>query len=515
VQWIPESQIVYTTKIVVATVSVFMRAGDNTTTPVRSETVYGAVPSEYSLYSLGTDAQGTAVITLPIPQPDGGTTWSEFTYPTPYIDYATEYRWQGVLQTQDAKFEPICATVSPKFDIVELPKHYEYPQPKGPLSPGRFDPFGSEHKPLLVPIKDEPDKLYFDVAYPSESAFSSCSSVPPSGPLPTEYFAPKFVTEYTTVPYTPSTAGVIVIQPTASGWEETTTTTTRPSLQQPAVPHIPSTADGFEDRTTKPRSGGSTASSVADHIENTATGFGDRPPQAQNTPKPNQRPPSVPDVIVSLINNNPGVFNPAPTAAPQLAAPTPFFTYVPTVINGQSTTIPAYILPGSSATATIGQEVTINGQATVLAAPEAVFTMVPTTINGVATSVPAYIISGTSTAALGETVVLNGQTTILSAPSAVFTYLSTTIGGVATSSPAYIISGSITATIGQTVVLDGTTTVLSVPTSTEDGFGKPVATSFGPAQTGGGDAPGAGAQNYSVSLSALLATLLFCTLLGI
>ncbi|KAF2474480.1 uncharacterized protein BDR25DRAFT_301204 [Lindgomyces ingoldianus] len=372
-QWIPETQVVYTTSITVATMLLEIVMSANTTLFTRTGIAYNdPLPSDYNFLTVGTNVAGTAMVTFPVPQSDGMTFYSRVAYPTPFLDYSWEYHWQGVLQTHNKAFEPSCATATPEPSEVPLREHPEYPQPKGELSPGRFDPFGTSHVPIWGPYKDEPDALFFQVAFPSESAFSSCESVNPSTPLPTEYTTAKYVTVTTTLygnrTYSATAPGVI-IQPSETGWEVTTTG----SKKAPQLVGIEKTATGFE--TTEPWGGrGSRVFS---------SGI-----QAQASP----------------------------THAPaQFAAvPTPVYTLVPTVVDGQSTTIPAFILPGSSATATIGQTVMINSQPTVLSAPSAVLTIIPTTVNGVATSVSIYLIGGTSTATPGQTVTIDGSTTVLS-----------------------------------------------------------------------------------------------------
>lgn len=509
VQWILESQIIYTEKVVVATVSIIITISAESTWEPRTQTVYGYVPPEYSLYSLGTNEEGTAVVTIPIPQSDGVTFWSRFTYPTPYIDYSTEYHWQGVLQTHDKAFNPICETAIPVTANVPLRLHPEYPRPKGELSPGKIDPYGTESKPLWVPVKDEPDKSFFDVAFPSESAFSYCESIPASTSIPTQYAAPKFITEYTTVYTSPSTAGVVIIQPSATGWEETSR---KCCAATPDIPRIMSSEEGWGLTSLLSTS----ITSLVNRIESTVTGLDPGDPGAQQTKSPgnpsNNKPPSIPDIIVSVINNNPGIFTPgnsgipAGLAVPQVT-PTPTFTFVPTIINGQSTTIPAFVLPGGVKTASIGETVTLNGQVTVLTAPPTFFTMVPTIINGMTNSIPAYIVSGTSTASLGQTLIIEGHLTVLSAPSITTSWVSTTINGTPTSIPVYIIDGTMTATIGQTVVIDGKSTILATMTSADGpnpGFEGPVATAFGPQATGDGGSRGSGAKVSKVSWSALI-----------
>ena len=92
------------------------------------------------------------------------------------------------------------------------------------------------------------------------------------------------------------------------------------------------------------------------------------------------------------------------------------YTLIKTVVNSQTTQVPVFIVPGVSEPATLGQTVTVNGQATVLAPPPALFTTVSTTVDGVATEVPVYVIGGSTTASLGQTVTLDGTVSVLSTP---------------------------------------------------------------------------------------------------
>ncbi|KAF2792268.1 hypothetical protein K505DRAFT_418574 [Melanomma pulvis-pyrius CBS 109.77] len=530
VQWIPESQIIYTTKITVATYRHIIVTAGNRTIDTRTDLVFGYVASEYDLYRVTLDGLGTAVVNVPITHSDG-VTFSQFTYPTPYIDYTTEYHWQGVLQTYDKDFSPACATAAPKFANVPLLHHPEYPQPKD-LGAGKVDSYGVKHRPVWGPVKAEPDALFFQVAFPSEAAFSYCESISAEVPLPTVYEAAMFVTTTETVWSAVTTEGIVKIMSSVTGFEQVSTAD---RTLMPAFPHLESTASGFPEvvQTTT-----IAVSSPKMHLESTGSGFGD----AQQTERPE-------------LTNSPG-FNPETVFRPTLPTPTPILTFVPTVINGQTTTVPAYIVPGSPGTATIGQTITFNGHATILEPPPPIFTLVPTIINGVATSVsiyiisgsitatigqtvildgqstvlsppaslyttisttingiptsiPVYIISGTLTATLGQSITLNGQPTVLSAPSAVFTMLATTVNGVETTVSAYVISGSVTATAGQTVTISGTTTVISFPTNTGDvntGLGQPIATpaAGAPATSLGSPAQGTGTGSSRVSWSAAI-----------
>ncbi|KAF2003547.1 hypothetical protein P154DRAFT_573147 [Amniculicola lignicola CBS 123094] len=497
VRWIPESDIVYTTEVVVATVTSIFVTSANVTLEPEVYTVYNtdaatsSIGAEYSLYFRDSNLAGTAIVTIAFPQADAQITfYSTLTYPTSYVDYSTEYHWDGVLPTHDKAKQPVCATASPAPDNVVLALHPDYPQPTAAPASSRANSTGNEYIPLWVSVEDQPDTRFFRNAFPSESAFFLCepSSLTRS-PSPTRYSAPRYITDTTTIYRGRQTDAFVHIESSATGWE--VATTTEPTFGSPI---IESSVSGFEseppDSGVDATDGGggappahTTLSIQAPkvHVESSVTEFGATPiagethGSAATSAGINTSPvPDLPGLIVSLIYNNPGLFssaqqattkitNPTPAAAefPQNIAPTPVFTLVPTVVNGQSTTIPAYLLPDSSSTATIGQEVTINGQITVLAAPSALlFTSIPITINGVVTYSPAYIISGTSTASLGQTIIMDVATTALAAPGAIFTTVPTTISGTSTNIPAYLI-GSSTATIGQTVVLGGQTTVRS------------------------------------------------------
>jgi hypothetical protein len=531
ISWVPEVQIVYTTEVTVGTVSIYNTISQNSTSPPRTHTVFNVdVPAEYSLWMVRSDPAGTAFLEVPLTI-DGSHTLKTLVYPTPWLDYPSEYHWEGVLPTTGKRAEPVCVTAT-ELDVAVLNPHPAYPQPT--LSPNEADPSGASYRPLWVPVQDLPDKKWFDGAFPSVSAFASCESVP-GKPAPTEFSAPRFIFETISIVSNATRTPVGVILSSETGFEDTRTT-------KPATSTKITGQEGASNPGSKTLfpSGPHTTQHTGPHFMSTETGFEDRPDAHQTAP-----PPEItggpktqgPGGIGSIINNNnrppvskPSIVPSRPVVpAPAVANPTPVFTLVPTVINGKPTAVPAFLLPGSSALASVGERVTINGEPTVLTAPAAMYTMVPTIIGGVSTSLPVYIISGSITATIGQTVTLDGQPTVLSAPAPVPTMIPTIINGVPTSIPAYIISGSITAfpgqtvivggqptvlpmhdavytgftttvdgkatviqayiisgsitaTLGQTVTIDGTTTVLSTPTGTDaidTRFGGPATTSFG------------------------------------
>ncbi|ORY11398.1 hypothetical protein BCR34DRAFT_587906 [Clohesyomyces aquaticus] len=484
IQWVPEAQVIYTTTITVATLFLnVVRTANSTYTQTRALEFNKELPKDYNSWTIWPNFEGTAVLTFPVTK-SLETFYSRIAYPTPYLDYAWEYNWQGVLQTHNKEFVPACATAAPP-ELSNVPlsrEHPDYPQPKGPLSPGKTDPFGNGWVPIWAPYKDEPDAIFFQAAFPSESAFSYCESASHTDPLLTEYTTAKYVTQtlvvsgnFTATPVFTFVSAPGLALPTATGFSDT-------RVNDPDNVGVQKTVTGFE--TTPPWGGkGQTLipSSAAAHLESSVPNLlGPGNPQAHqtDTPEPgSENPPNIGDVIASAIKNNVGIFSSGiqaqqtkPGAPAQFAvAPTPTFTIITTYANGQPTTMPAFILPGG-ATATIGQSVTINGQATVLSAPPPIFTSVITTINGVATVIPAYIIGGTSTATLGQTVVINGQTTVLTAPTAVLTWVSTTVNGKPTSILVYEtprLSAVPTGTVGASTTAESSNSANAKTTSAD------------------------------------------------
>ncbi|KAF2749341.1 hypothetical protein M011DRAFT_304819 [Sporormia fimetaria CBS 119925] len=366
IRWIPKAQVIYTTQVTVATVSVIYMKERNSTRAPFTETAFNYAPSEYKLYSLGTNDKGTAQVTIPFSGSDGYFSWSRLAYPTAYTDYASEYSWYGTLQTVD-KFGEACVTATPDPQYAVLREHPEYPQPLD-WPPPKEDTNGTAHVPLWVSVNDEPDKLWFDYNFPSESAFANCKSVAPSIELPTVYPAPEYITVTTTVTITRGTEGIVIIQPSETGWE-----TSDYLVPTPGPPNVPSSI-------APPGSAPPiySISPVKERLEQTADGLDDRPtpPLAQQTgpPQPAEQnePPSLPDYLLSIIQENPGIFSSA--RAREQA----------------------------------------NQQATASDLPGAQYTMISTTVNGTPTSLPGYIIGGTSTATIGQTVVIDGTTTVLS-----------------------------------------------------------------------------------------------------
>jgi len=565
ISWVPEVQIVYTTEITVGTVSVYNTINPNSTSPPRTHTVFNFdVPTEYSLWMVRSDGAGTAFLEVPLTI-SGTHTLKTLVYPTPWFDYPSEYHWEGVLPTTGKRAEPVCITAS-ELDIGILSPHPTYPQPT--LSPDKADPSGASYKPLWIPVQDIPDKKWFDATFPSVSAFASCESVQGKA-APTEFSAPKFIFETIFIRTNGTSTLIPIFMSSETGFEDTRTTKPFPSTRT-STRHDESSETGFDKST---RTGPDATKATGPHIMSTASGFEDLPNAHQTVPPPEITggpKTQASGIIGSIINNGrPPVskpyVGPPPrlTPAPAMANPTPVFTLIPTVIGGKPTAVPAFVLPGSSALASVGERVVVNGEPTVLAAPAALYTMVPTIIDGVSTTVPAYIISGSTIATLGQTVTIDGQPTVLSAPTPVLTMIATVINGVSTSIPAYIISGSITAfpgetvtlngettvlpmpdavyasvtttidgkptvipayiiggsstaTLGQTVTIDGTTTVLSTPTGSDaidTRFDSPVATSFGGQAQPTESSKGAGVRGWGSVWKPLLLGLAVCGIL--
>ncbi|KAF2259182.1 hypothetical protein CC78DRAFT_621259 [Lojkania enalia] len=477
ISWVPMTEVLFTEKVPVATVYITVFIQGELLLDASSHTIYVPVPSQYDLYQLGRNLEGTAVLTLP---PSTTSRWGTsvsqmtLTYPTPYVDYSTEYHWQGVLPTYDKGFNPVCATAIPDLANVPLYSHPRYPQLEGALEPDRKDPYGEQHVPIWVPLKEEPDSAFFKSAFSSESAFSYCSSSAWDILIPTQYEAASFITETTitwiTVSVVP-TAGIPHVESSATGFEPRSSD----RILTPDRPHVESSVPGFETTESvdevngRPTPSGMASSTV--QIKSTASGFTGNGAAQQSDPPDNH--PAIPGDFLTPTYVPPS----GPPLMPDdnFNAPTPTFTLIPLTINNQPTTIPAYIVPDTGSTATIGQTVTLNGIATILTAPAAFFTITLTTSNSITISTPIYIISGTSTASLGQTVTLSPSLiTVLSPPAIYTSWLPTTINGAPTVVPVYIISGTSTGSPGQTVILDSSTTVLSTPGITESGRGAEV-----------------------------------------
>ncbi|CAI6341418.1 unnamed protein product [Periconia digitata] len=443
VSWVREDQINYYTTIVV-TVSVIIQVRGNITSEPQTTTIANDVDPIYDLWrGVSTNDAGTAYIDLPMSSLKGKSS-TQLAYPTPFFDYPSEYHWSGILSTSSA-----CETPS-ELTFGVLTDHPQYPQPKT-ATPNEDDLVGAKYTAIRVPSWERPDKYWFDAAFPSVPAFASCKEV--SGKIPgDDFYAPKFVYETTTTTITRGTEGIHV-QPSTDGFE--TTSKTRNTWAGTPMPPRPT----FED--TSKAFGTSEPSSSATVTDDRTKETPQNPPQnpPQDPPQTPQGPPQNPPDHAS-IQHPPEITSPPP---PIITAPPTGSILVPTMIDGRPTATHVFVPPDSFETASIGQTITVGGTRTVVAPPSASFVVVPTTINGVATSVPAYIIAGTSTASIGQTVTLNGQRTVLSAPPALFTMLPTTINGQATSVPGYIISGAAAATLGQTVDINGASTVLSSP----------------------------------------------------
>lgn len=428
---------------------------------------------EHGLYHVTKDYSGKASVVVPLTI-SATHTLKTLAYPTPWLDYPAQYHWQGVLPTHDDENSPTCTTATEELIIGELYSHPEYPQPTEVVSPAE-DVSGKNHVPLWVPLRETSDKSWFDAAFTSESAFAHCSSVA-GKPAPTgEYYAAKYVfeTQITTVT-TISTADSGHVESSTTGFEEPERITRTRSVSS-RTPHDERTEDWYEETETGTPP---IYTQVTAHVEASTSAFedmsrvtlgGSRPTRTGGQFVTGGGPPS--DVPEKGDHNRlPDSSKPIAVPAAVPAKPTPVFTVVPTIVNNRPTWTPAYIMPDTSATATLGQLVALNGIPIVLAAPAAAYLWVPTTINGHSTSTPIFLISGTSTATIGQTIALSGpqgpRTTVLAAPhapSAVYTLIPTYVNGAWTSLPGYIISGSLTATLGQTVTIDGTPTVLTAP----------------------------------------------------
>lgn len=413
VSWVPKVDVSFYTTITVGTVSIITTISGNLTSAPVTQTIPGDVDPIYDSWrALSTNSAGTAYLSLTITH-EKGPSVTKLAYPTAYLDYATEYSWSGQLQTSS-----ICSSVD-DFEAAQLTAHPEYPQPTAE-PPDGDDPVGAKYTPVWMDAAEFASQEFFQTAFPGDNAFAQCWSARGKRPggLPV---APKFT--YITISAT--------------------------SL--PAV-HVQKSTDGFESKI------GPDKTVLIPPPQRTQIGFEET--SSLTDPESTAQPTQVPSRINANVPDQPEITAPPP---PVYTPPPVGSILVPTFINGRPTASPAYVVPGSFETATIGQTVTIDGRPTVIAPPPASFSVAPTVINGETTSAPVFIIDGTSTASVGQTVTFNGRSTVLSAPSAVFTMLPTTISGQATSTPVYIIGGAAIATIGQAVTVNGLPTVLSPP----------------------------------------------------
>lgn len=483
--WAREDQIVFTETVTVATISIITSTIGNNTL-VRTHTVYdndANVPLYHTLYHISTDKGGTKVVEAGVTLSDGYS-FTSFAYPTPFVDYPSQYHWEGVLPTLGKYDEPVCASWTEELQVAEVTPHPLYPQPTDVI-PDKKDPQGVNYVPVWIPLQELPDNKWFDNSFPSESAFVYCESVVGKSP-PDVISTAKFVTTTATYQTSMERPGLIHTESRATGWEETPTKGP-PGLKPTEQRTVPSSIPPrVSTPSTKPLpTPSSNKAPDVPIIIPTTSSWNNRPtarpssPPLQNSrtplrPQPVLTPPNGGDEFVPTGGNGIGAGQPSPSdnngadsnpggrpvVTPFPVPNTPIFTFVPTTSNGRPTATPIFIIPGSSSTATIGQTVTFNGQTTVLTAPTAVFVVVPTTIDGTATSTPAFIVGGTSTATIGQTVTIDGHTTVLTAPEPFATQIPTTIFGIATHVDALIISGSITVFPGQTMTLNGQVTTL-------------------------------------------------------
>lgn len=413
VSWVPKVDVSFYTTITLGTVSIITTISGNLTSAPVTQTIPGDVDPIYDSWrALSTNDAGTAYLSLTVTH-DNGPSVTKLTYPTLYLDYATEYSWSGQLQTSS-----ICSTAD-DFEVGQLTAHPEYPQPTA-APPDEDDPVGAKYTPVWMDAAEFASQEFFQTEFPGDNAFAQCWSARGKRPggLPV---APKFT--YVTISAT----------------------------KLPAV-HVQKSTDGFESRI------GPDKTVLIPPPQHTQIGF----EETSSPIDPDMTAPTtqVPSRINANVPDQPEITAPPP---PVYTPPPTGSILVPTFINGRPTASPAYVVPGSFETATIGQTVTIDGRPTVIAPPPASFLVAPTVINGETTSAPIFIIDGSITASNGQTVTFNGRSTVLSVPSAVFTMLPTTINGQTTSTPGYIISGAAVATIGQTVTVNGISTVLSPP----------------------------------------------------
>lgn len=470
--WIHTNQLEYTETITAATKIYEIDTKLNYTL---TRTQWNPLPKGYTVQALATNAEGTVYASHYVPDSTGFKSYTELVYPTPYFDYTDSYAWSGVLPTADNTKTSCETALAP--DTKVLSEHPQYPQPTGGR-PNLSAPGGTDYTLIWVAPSKDPDHSFFRTAFPTISAFASCTPSPTTPPdTPSRITTVLYITETSTAHTTLSQVPIIHTEITVSGFESTSTVrVTAPALviiessvtgfesQSYAAPaptvHLEnSVTGGFDEPSAAPGSYLDPASTV--HLENSVTGGFDEPSRGAGprpagptltrgavqdgvpSSVPGDRPaqaPGVADILLNVLTNSAfmsavraagsqsaaaafasavsaaGGGSPSNAASNANPAPTPIFTGIQTTIAGKQTVVPGYILPGGS-TATVGQTVTINGATTVLTAPSTpVLTTVPTTVAGVVMSVPVYVLPDGRTATVGQTVTVRGSTTVLASP---------------------------------------------------------------------------------------------------
>lgn len=451
--WVRATDLVYTSTITVATKIYSIDKVNNFTV---TRTQYTPLPEGLTFQSLATNNAGTVYASHFLTGNDGFRTFTQLAYPTPYVDYATEYNWQGVLPTADKTGNTFCDTAT-ALNTAVLPSYTAYPQPPA----GRPDPadrIGLGYTLLWVTQSKEFDISFLSSSFPAVSAFAFCT--------PTPFPVPPALSPITTVKLL------------------TATETTYTNFPSAPIQHTESSASGFESSTKsiKPSTSPSTHTSSGDQptapaavrTEKSVSGFEDY----TTTLKPNLQNPGNP--------NGPG-YQPPSTKTVRIEQSASGFN-PPSATGGgggggggsQPTARPNNERPVS------GQDAVQNGRTTAPAAAEAVSGIstiaVLTTVSGTPTAVIGFVLPNGKTGMVGQTVTVEGKTTVLGgwgsgpaavAQTAVPTVLETTVDNVRTSMTAWMLPGGSTASVGQTVTIAGSKTVLGTPSPTKKGDAAP------------------------------------------
>lgn len=515
ISWVPEEQIVYTENVTVGIISTLVLLHNASVVATKTHTDYNmAIASDGELPPrLETDVEGTAIAAVAL-RTAGSTTILKLRYPNAYIDYGTEYSWEGILETTNHHSSSYWATATARPSTVTISEHTTiprswYPEPTQDRTT-TLDPEGRRLQPLWVSldvvgdIASIMDRNFYNNG---AMAFDRCNRTTPTGiPATSTFHTTRFTFSHTTILIPVNASSDIRQNETKTGPPYNNRTEANATMYE---------GHWFEG---DPMTTIEIGSLSFNQVRNGSTFTGDRTGMYQRTAKgwerttggpdedmpfPGQFPsdwelpivPSEPQTTRSYREPDPseaqvianyfssrlgsktqvnleqtnGVLNHAPTPAKtRLASPPqqdPALDELATdrghidadavsnYLSEHSHTPPKPISDERLHIAPLGGYKSPHTVVDIHAIHE---TLVPTTA-------AVYVVLGSSLASAGPEVTLKAKPAVLSIPDLLPTYVSTTINGVPTSMLAYIVRGQSTATVGQTITLDERPTVLGFP----------------------------------------------------
>ncbi|KAF3005900.1 hypothetical protein E8E13_009513 [Curvularia kusanoi] len=231
ISWVPKEQIVYTTEITVGVISTLVFLHNRSTVAVKTQTEYdwAAAPENRFPPQLATDLATTAVAIVALTNVDS-TTVLQMQYPSIYIDYGTEYSWEGTLRfygESNGYGTSICASATAGPSTVSISKHTkiqygQYGQYDAPTEAAMTN--GTLHspslQPLWVPLDVEEDIVkvidYGIIGYD----FANCERPTRTSSTGSTYSTAKFLFEHVTamIPVDKAT----IIRPSTPAWQNAT-----------------------------------------------------------------------------------------------------------------------------------------------------------------------------------------------------------------------------------------------------------------------------------------------------